>query len=196
MKESGKTIKLMAVVCIFIWTVQNTLEIGKKTNNTDMELKHGLMVHAMKVIMSMVRNMVPVLSNGLMALCTLESFTTTIFMVKVFTPGQMVENTRANGEATKCMGKALLLGQTEGSTLVNMLMIKNKVMESSSGLTVVLTKETGLMVNSMVKASMLLLKESRSMENGKKVKESDGLEKMKMIENNPYILITFNIFVI
>ncbi len=51
MKGTGKTIKHMGLVDIFIQTEPLMKEIGKKTNNMEKEKKHGLMGHATKVIM-------------------------------------------------------------------------------------------------------------------------------------------------
>ena len=60
-------------------------------------------------------------------------------------------------------------------------------MENLFGLMEGHTRVTGLMVNNMEKESMLLPKELRSMENGKKEKESDGLEEMKMNDDPRFI---------
>lgn len=51
-------------------------------------------------------------------------------------------------------------------------------MESSFGLMVVATRETGREVNSMEKVFTLQVKAPKNMENGKMEKESDGSEKM------------------
>jgi hypothetical protein len=85
----GLTIRLMVVEPTNIWTEQNTLEIGKKTNNTVMESKHGLMLQSTKVIMSSVRSTVLVLSNGPMALHILENSIAITSMEKEFTHGPM-----------------------------------------------------------------------------------------------------------
>ena len=50
-------------------------------------------------------------------------------------------------------------------------MTKSRVMESSFGQMVDHIKETGIMVNNMEKVSMLLHRELRSMENGRKARE-------------------------
>lgn len=51
-------------------------------------------------------------------------------------------------------------------------------MESSFGLMVAATKETGREANNTAKECMSQAKAQKSTENGKMVKESDGLEKM------------------
>jgi hypothetical protein len=144
------------------------------------------MVLAMKETMNMEKNMEPVLSNGLMDLCTLENFITTTFMVKESTLGQMVANMKENGEVIKCTERAHSLGQMAGSMLVNMLMIKNKVMVNLFGLMADPTKETGSMVNSMEKVFTSLPKVLKNTESGKKEKESDGSAKTRTIEVNVY----------
>lgn len=71
-----------------------------------------------------------------------------------------------------------------------MLTTRNRAMESSSGLMVVATRETGKEVSNMEKVCMLQVKALKNMENGKTAKESDGSEKMLVpltSEENLYI---------
>ena len=53
-------------------------------------------------------------------------------------------------------------------------------MENSYGLTADHIKETGSMVNNMVKVCTLLVKEMKNMVSGKKERGLDGLEEAKM----------------
>jgi hypothetical protein len=136
-------IKRMAEAPISIWMELIIAEIGKKTSNMVMELKPGRMLQNMKVITNMGRNTVSVLSNGLMDLLTSVNFTTITYTEKEFTRGQIIENTRENGEQTKCMEKELLLGQIPESILENMQRTKRKDTESLYGQTVAVTGENG-----------------------------------------------------
>jgi len=115
MKVNGITTKLKAKDYMNMLTEQNTSVIGKKIDSKVMALKHGQIVLAMREITSMERSTVLELSSGQMAHLTSANFTTIIFMAKVCTHGQIIENTRANGEPIKCTVKGLSLGQTEES---------------------------------------------------------------------------------
>jgi hypothetical protein len=53
----GLMIKLTEEGYTNILTEQNTSEIGKRTSNMDMELRHGQMPQNMKEIMNMEKNM-------------------------------------------------------------------------------------------------------------------------------------------
>jgi hypothetical protein len=66
----GLMIKLMEEVYTNILTGQNISEIGKRTSNMDMELRHGQMLQNMKEIMNMEKNMESEHLNGQMALLT------------------------------------------------------------------------------------------------------------------------------
>lgn len=161
-------IKLMAVELTNIWMGLSTLEIGKKINNTGMVLKHGPMLQNMKEIMNSVKSMVLVLSNGLMVRHILANFIITIYMVKVFTLGQIIVNMKVNGVLTKCMVKVLLPGLTTEDILENMQMIKKEATVSSYGQMVDVTEVNGSMENSMEKEPMLPVQDKKSTENGKK----------------------------
>lgn len=161
----------------------NTLETGKKIDSTDMELRHGLITLAMKVTTNMERSTVSVPSNGLMAHLISVNFTTITSTEKAFILGLTTENLKEIGEPIKCMEKVLSNGPTVESTLASMLMIRKKAMENLSGPMVDATEESGLMENSMARelTSPALVK--RSTENGKTVKESDGLAEVNKIES-------------
>jgi hypothetical protein len=147
-------IKLMVEVPIFTWMELNIKEIGEKINNTDLVLRHGLMAQDMKVTMNTERNMEQELSSGLTVQCILENSIITIFTERVCIHGVMEESMKVNGEIIKCMEKVLLLGQMAENMLVNTLMIRNKDMENSFGLTEDVIKETGITGSNMVKEYM------------------------------------------
>ena len=155
----------------------------------------------MKVIMKMVKNMESELSNGQTSQITLESFTITTSMEKVYTPGLIVENTKENGVITKCMEKELSYGPMVESILVNIRMIKRKVTVSSSGLMAGAIEENGAMANSMVKEPILLVQDKKNTVNGVKVKESNGLAGVSNKNNemnlcNLYIKHNVNLIII
>ena len=108
-------IKLMEEASTFIWMVLNIKEIGGKTNNMDMELKHGQMEQGMMGIMNMVKSTEQAHSNGLTIHNTLESSITITSMVKEYIHGQMGESTKESGETIKCMAKEHSHGQMVGS---------------------------------------------------------------------------------
>jgi hypothetical protein len=170
----GLTIRLMVVGPTNIWTEPNTLEIGKKTNSTVMESKHGLMLQSTKVIMNSERSTVLVLSNGPTALHILENSIAIISMEREFTHGPMQENMKENGELTKCMARVRSHGQTAVSILVSMPKIRRRAMVNSYGLMVDATGESGLTENNMGKDHMLQVPVKRNMVNGKKANVSDG----------------------
>ena len=62
-----------------------------------------------------------------------------------------------------------------------MKMIRNKAMENLYGQMADHIKETGSMASNMEKVSTLLVKEMKNMVNGKKARESDGLEEEKVV---------------
>jgi len=136
----------------------------------------------MKVTTNMERSTVPGLSNGQMAPCILENFITITFTERESILGQMVENTKVNGEIIRCTEKVHFLGLTEENTSVSMLMIKSKAMVNSYGLMVVAIKVTGREESSMEKVFMSPVRAMKNMENGKTGRESVGLE--RKAENN------------
>lgn len=79
MKAIGLMIKHMVMEFILTLTEPNMLVIGKKTNRTDMELRHGQMVQSTQVLMSMERSMVKENSFGQMAQDMKENLTIITF---------------------------------------------------------------------------------------------------------------------
>ena len=137
------------------WTVRNMLVTGKKISNMDMVLKLGQMHPNMKVIINLERNMALEHLNGLMDLRTLVSSIIIIFMGKVFTLGQIIENMKENGELIRCMVKVHLLGLMAEDISVNMLTIRSVVTENLFGLMEDVTEVNGLMVSNTVKVHTL-----------------------------------------
>jgi hypothetical protein len=150
---------------------QSILVNGEKTSNTGSELRPGLMVLAMKVTMSMERNMALEPSSGLITPCISANFTTTTSMEKVFTLGQTAESMRASGETIRCTGEAPSHGLMEENTSESTLMIRNMAMESSSGQMVAHIREIGKVVNSTEKEYISRVKAQRNMASGKKARE-------------------------
>ena len=152
-------IKLTAEELMNTWMVQSMLVTGKKTNNMDMVLKLGQMHLSMKVIINSARNTALEHSSGLMDQRTSVSSIIIIFMVKVFTLGQIIENMKVNGEQIRCMVKVHLLGLMAEDISVNMLTIKNVATVNLFGLMAGVTEVNGSMVSSTVKELMLLARE-------------------------------------
>jgi hypothetical protein len=67
MRESGRTIKLMALGDISTLMGPSMKGIGRKTNSMDMARKHGLMVRVTREIIKTARRMERASSCGLMA---------------------------------------------------------------------------------------------------------------------------------
>ena len=112
MKVIGLMIRLKVEELMNIWMELNTWENGEKIANTDMESRVGQTMQNMKVITNMEKNMVSVLSNGVMGLHTSVNFIITISMAKAYTLGQTTESTKENGDPIKCTEKALSPGLT------------------------------------------------------------------------------------
>ena len=113
------------------------------TDNRVMVLKLGLMVLSMKAIMKMEKSTGSGHSDGQMVPYILGNFKIIIYMEKVFTHGLTIENTKENGDKTKCTEKALLYGQTAVNIQVNMQKTKKKDTENSIGRTEDATEESG-----------------------------------------------------
>merc|ERR1739844_745401 len=81
MRVSGSMTRHTVEELTFILMVPNTQVNGWKTNSMATVLRPGQMVHATKVITSMVKSMALEPSNGPIHLCSLENFSTTTFTV-------------------------------------------------------------------------------------------------------------------
>lgn len=126
MKVIGLMIKPKVEELTNILMGPSMLETGKKTDSMDMELKRGQIMQNTKETTSTVKNMELAHLNGLMGPLILVSFTTIIFMAKVYIHGQITEFTKVNGDQIKCMVKELLHGPMEENMLENMPKIRNE----------------------------------------------------------------------
>ena len=183
MTVNGIMIKLKGVELINIPMVLSILVIGRKIDKMVMELKLGQIMLNMKETTNSAKNTELELLSGPMVQHTLVNFSITTFMEKVFTRGQITESMRVNGMETRCMEKEHSPGLMEENMLENMLMIKRKDTVNSFGLMEDAIVENGSTVNNMVKVLMLLVQEMKSMVNGKKAKELDGLVEVNKSEN-------------
>jgi hypothetical protein len=86
----------------------------------------------------------------------------------------MAGNTRASGRMTGCMVEEYSLGQTEDSTLVAMLMTKNKGLANILGLAVDSIKASGSTGSNMVMENLLMLKVKVRKEFGTTAKYYNG----------------------
>ena len=100
--------------------VLNMKDIGKKTNNMDMEKKFGRMGLSLKETTSMERSREKDNSHGQTRAPTKATFTKIIFMEEEFISGLMIGFTMGLGSATKCTDSAFSPGQMEGGTKENM----------------------------------------------------------------------------
>ena len=173
-RESGSMIKHKVEVHMSILTAPNTSETGKKIDSTDMVLRPGQIMPDMKVTMNSGRSTELEPSSGQMDLLILENSTIITSTAKVCTPGLTIENTRANGEPTRCMAKALSLGLTEESMSVSTLKTKRKATANLSGQMVDATEENGSTESSMEKDLLFPAQAKRNTVNGKTAKELDG----------------------
>ena len=83
---------------------------------------------------------------------------------------------KANGIATKCMGKAPSHGPTGVNILGNMIMIKRKATVNLYGPTEEATEGNGLTGNNMEKELISRIGGMKDMENGRTGKGPDGSE--------------------
>jgi len=125
--------KLKDVAPMSILMELSILETGKRIANTAMESKTGQIMPGMRATTNLERSIVLVLLSGLMALLTLVNSITTTSMERECTHGQTTENTRENGEPTRCTAKVPLPGLMAESTSESMPRIRRKATENSSG---------------------------------------------------------------
>lgn len=92
MMDNGLMTKLMVMECIVIQMELNMKVIGKKINNMDKDLKHGLMEPNIMVIMFKEKNMEQVNSHGLTEALIMVNSLKTTFKEKVNIIGLMVDN--------------------------------------------------------------------------------------------------------
>ena len=92
MTDSGWMTKHMDLESIVISTEPNTKVTGKKINNTETVLKHGLMVQSTKANMFKVKSTVLVNSHGLMAVLITETSLKITFKEKESIIGLTAEN--------------------------------------------------------------------------------------------------------
>ena len=102
------------------------LVIGLKINSMVLELRDGQMVLNMKDSMKWVWNMELEHSYGVIKVPILDNLYITIFMVKVFIVGQMVESILAIGRIIKWMVKVSLLGKMAGNLFIFIIIRKYK----------------------------------------------------------------------
>jgi hypothetical protein len=96
-KVNGRMIRLMDLENIYIQTVLNTKDSGKKINSTVSVRRHGLMVHATRVTTLRVKRTVKVNSNGQMDLHIKDSSWITTFTDVECTYGLTTEDMKDSG---------------------------------------------------------------------------------------------------
>jgi hypothetical protein len=99
-KESGNLTKLKVKEPIYILMVLNMWVIGKTICNMGREKKLLKMDHTLRDNIRMVIRVAKVLSFGLMAVSSKESYKTIVFLVE-YTNGQMAVDTKVHGRTIK-----------------------------------------------------------------------------------------------
>lgn len=101
MMDIGRMIKPMVMEYIVTWTELDMKVIGKKINNMEKDLKHGLMEPAIEETMLKVKNTGQVVSLGLMEVLILVNSMIITLKESEFINGQTEENMMVNGKTTK-----------------------------------------------------------------------------------------------
>ena len=174
-RVSGCVIRPMEEDFMNTLTEPNILVTGKRTDRMDTVLRPGQTMPSMKAHTRTARSTASVLSNGQISQSILESSSTIIFTEKVCIHGLTAGNMRVNGETTKCMEKVPSFGQMAESILESTSMTKNRATVNSFGQMVDVTEVNGAMESKMERAHTSLAQVRKSMVNGSKAKESDGL---------------------
>ena len=102
---------------------------------------------------------------------TVENLLTIIFTAKAHTHGPTVEFTMATGNKIRCMEKVFSLGQMGENTKASITMIRNKDMEYSIGLMEGNMTDTGCTESKKAWASTSMPKEKASTADGSMERE-------------------------
>lgn len=113
--------------------------------------------------------------SGQMVQNTMVNSLTTTFMDQASMNGLMADGTTVPGLITRCTARVYSHGKTAESTKENTKMTRRMAMARFHGLTDEDTSGTGDLESNTVKERTLLQKGKKNTENGKTVKESDGL---------------------
>jgi len=174
MMDNGLMIRLMDSVSTVISTEQNMKVTGKKTSNTEKDLKHGQMELNMKECTFKERRMAKVNSLGLTDQPIMENLLKIILKEEESIIGLTVENTMDNGKITKWKEEAFSHGQMVEDMRVITSMTRKRVMVFSTGQMEENTKEVGKMESSMELVLTPQLVAKRNKECGLKAKDSIG----------------------
>ena len=127
-RASGKGIFYDIQVCTHRLAGLDTKVSGKRTSNTDMGRRLGLMRLFIREIINTERNTVRANLCGRMIVATKAISLRTISMVLENTYGTMVGPTRASGKTTKWRVRVFSHGWMEGDTKVSTKTIRRKVL--------------------------------------------------------------------
>ena len=125
--------KHMGMEPTFIPTEQSMKAIGKMISRRGWEKKVGLIQHATRENIGRVKNVGRGYLNGPTARNTMENFVKIIFMEKGCIPGQIKENSSANGKITKWTETEIFCGRMKEDIKEVIKMIKKMAMGYSSG---------------------------------------------------------------
>ncbi len=184
--DNGKMTKLMELVNTYILMELNMKESGILTSNKEEEEKAGLMEPCLREIISMARSMAMGISSGLMAAITEVNSKTTTSTVLETTDGLMAVPTKESGNSTRCTESVSLPGMMEESIMEITMMTRSKVKEPSPGLMAEYTQVGGQTASSMESENTFQVQERLNTENGKKERESNGLnlKRFQVISND------------
>lgn len=174
MKDSGFVTKQMELDALPSLMDPATPVNGRMTSNMAKVKRFGLTTRGTRVCTRPERSTEMETSNGQMVPSTLATSPIITFREWVCTLGQTAENTRENGRIIVCVAKVNSLFKMAESSLVNTKTIRRTVMENSTGQMAGFTKVNGSTGNNTEKDSTSLLMDNRNMDNGARVKESDG----------------------
>merc|ERR1711935_334972 len=150
------------------------MDIGRMIKPMDMDNTLIPMVLNTKDNTSSVKRMDMDNFFGPTDLVTTETLLTIIFMARVHIPGLMAEFMMETGNKIKCMEEVYSHGPMVASTKENTSTIRNKDMESFTGLMDASMMGTGWLESKKELVSTLMLKVTSGMEDGKVESASDG----------------------
>jgi len=152
------------------------------TFSTDMALRLGPTVHAMKDTIKKEKNMEEALTCGQMAPNTLVTGLITKSTGKVSTLGLTVVLMKVPGKIIICTDKAHIHGVMGENMKASTTWIRNMATAYISGQTGVATRDTGRMANNTEKASIFCLTGSPKLAYGKMERGLSGSTKLILMD--------------
>ena len=179
---------------------RSTLVIERRTDKMEWGQSFGLMVLTIKDCIQMERDVDWESSHFQMHHFMKENFKMIVFMGKGSISGRMGGNMKEHGLKTKCMvfyffikikGLELLIGQMAGYILAIIKMIKSMGKGNFLGLMENLIMGNDLMENSMGLESIPIKNKKQKKENGQKVREFGGCNRIP----NQFLVLDRKVFI-